>query len=89
MTILVTRTSVIYHHFSYLSQYLFILTESSRSQNNTTRERRFRERRAIFVRVIDDSHENVYFHEGEKKSLTKIYFREDFTWTVMKIFIFV
>ena len=55
----------------------------------TTRKPRFRENRAIFVRVIDDSHENVYFCGGEKKISHENYFREGFTWTVMKIFIFV
>ena len=43
---------------------------------NTTRKRRFRERSVIFVRVISNSHENIYFREGGENTLMKIYFRE-------------
>lgn len=42
---------------------------------------KFRKRRAIFMRGMNDPRENIYFCGGEKKILTKI--------KIMKIFIFV
>ena len=55
----------------------------------TTTKWRFRERSGIFMRVINNSHENVYFREGQKKTLTKIYFCEGILWTLTIMFIFV
>ena len=47
-----------------------------RLQRRTTTKRRFHEGGSIFMRVMNNSHEILYFREGGPKTLTKSYFCE-------------